>query len=164
MLRARKAEASDYGQIMKIYRFAQDYMIAVGNPNQWGHFYPAPELVRSDIEHGKCHVIADEETVHGIFALFTGEEPTYRHIENGSWLNDELYVTIHRIAGDGHAHGVFRCAADYCKSISSNVRIDTHENNTTMQRQIEKAGFKRCGIIYVEDGSPRIAYQWATDR
>ncbi|MBE6046792.1 MAG: N-acetyltransferase, partial [Clostridiales bacterium] len=59
--------------------------------------------------------------------------------------------------------GIFRCAANYCKSISPNVRIDTHENNTTMQRQIEKAGFERCGIIYVEDGSPRIAYQWTAD-
>ena len=163
MLRVRKAEVSDYEQIMKIYRFAQDFMIEAGNPNQWGHFYPAPELVKSDIEQGVCHVIADEETVHGVFALFGGQEPTYRCIENGSWLNDEPYVTIHRIAGDGQAHGIFRCAADYCKSISPNVRIDTHENNITMQRQIEKAGFKRCGTIYVENGSPRIAYHWAAD-
>ena len=163
MLRVRKAEACDYEQIMKIYRFAQDFMIEAGNPNQWGHFYPAPELVKDDIEQEVCHVIADEETVHGVFALFRGQEPTYRYIENGSWPNDEPYVTIHRIAGDGQAHGIFRCAADYCKSISSNVRIDTHENNTTMQRQIEKAGFKRCGTIYVEDGSPRIAYQWTAD-
>ena len=29
-----------------------------------------------------------------------------------------------------------------------------------MQKQIEKSGFKKCGTIYVEDGSPRIAYHW----
>ncbi len=28
-----------------------------------------------------------------------------------------------------------------------------------MQKVFEKNGFKRCGIIYVEDGTPRIAYQ-----
>ena len=28
-----------------------------------------------------------------------------------------------------------------------------------MQHLIEKNGFQRCGIIYVEDGSPRIAYE-----
>ena len=28
-----------------------------------------------------------------------------------------------------------------------------------MQRVFEKNGFEKCGIIYVEDGSPRIAYQ-----
>ena len=160
MLRVRRAEASDHQQIMKIYRYAQDSMIEAGNPNQWGHFYPAPELVGSDIDQGVCYLITDDETVHGVFALFAGDEPTYRYIENGRWLNDSPYVTIHRIAGDGQAHGIFRCATNYCKSISQNVRIDTHENNTIMQRQIEKAGFKRCGIIYVEDGSPRIAYQW----
>ena len=25
---------------------------------------------------------------------------------------------------------------------------------------IEKSGFKKCGIIHVRDGSPRIAYHW----
>lgn len=28
-----------------------------------------------------------------------------------------------------------------------------------MQRLLEGAGFVRCGIIYTDDGSPRIAYQ-----
>ena len=37
--------------------------------------------------------------------------------------------------------------------------IDTHEKNKTMQHVVEKLGFKRCGIIYIEDGTPRIAYQ-----
>ena len=64
------------------------------------------------------------------------------------------------LAGDGQVHGLFQCAADHCKSISPNVRVDTHANNTTMQRLIEKSGFKECGIIHVRDGSPRIAYHW----
>ena len=28
-----------------------------------------------------------------------------------------------------------------------------------MQQLLELNGFRRCGIIYVRDGSPRIAYQ-----
>jgi len=28
-----------------------------------------------------------------------------------------------------------------------------------MQHVIEKNGFKKCGIIYVKDGSERIAYE-----
>lgn len=31
-----------------------------------------------------------------------------------------------------------------------------------MQHKIEKNGFTRCGIIYITDGSPRIAYQKVT--
>ncbi len=41
----------------------------------------------------------------------------------------------------------------------SNFRIDTHNDNKIMQHVIEKNGFIRCGIIYVKDGSPRIAYE-----
>ena len=40
-----------------------------------------------------------------------------------------------------------------------NLRIDTHEKNIPMQRCLAKNGFARCGIIYLEDGDPRIAYQ-----
>ena len=158
----RKAKTPDYGRIMEIYRIAQDYMINAGNPDQWGHFYPDPELVRNDIAEGVCFVICQEE-IHGVFALIEGPDPTYEYIEEGAWLNDDSYVVIHRIAGDGQAHGIFRCAADYCKNVSSNVRIDTHSNNTTMQRHIRKNGFVKCGIIYVEDGSPRIAYHWTKE-
>lgn len=160
MLRIRSAIASDFEQIMKIYEFAQDYMIRSGNPTQWGHFYPDPALIRSDICRNVCEVIFDESGIHGVFALFDGAEPTYALIENGKWLNDAPYLTIHRIAGDGQVHGLFRCAADHCKAISQNIRIDTHADNQTMQELIEKNGFTRCGIIHVKDGTPRIAYQW----
>ena len=49
---------------------------------------------------------------------------------------------------------------DYCKEDFDNLRIDTHDDNKKMQHLIEKNGFIRCGIIYVYDGSPRIAYQY----
>ena len=84
----------------------------------------------------------------------------YEHIEDGNWLNDKPYLTIHRLAGDGQVHGLFQCVADYCKNISRNIRVDTHANNRIMQKLMEKNGFTKCGIIYVKDGTPRIAYHW----
>ena len=39
------------------------------------------------------------------------------------------------------------------------LRIDTHENNKVMQHLILKNGFEKCGIIYVDDGSPRVAFE-----
>lgn len=89
-----------------------------------------------------------------------GADPTYDYIEDGAWLNDEPYVTIHRIASSGISHGIFRIASDFCKTLSDNVRVDTHNDNKIMQGRIEREGFERCGIIYVDDGTPRIAYQW----
>ena len=61
--------------------------------------------------------------------------------------------------GDGSG-GVFACAVDCCKKLCDNLRIDTHENNSTMRHLVAKHGFVRCGIIHLADGSPRIAYQW----
>lgn len=145
---------------MEIYRFARDFMIRTGNPRQWGNTYPDEALIRADIQGGLCKVLYDETGVHGVFALLEGEEPTYRRIEDGAWLNDEPYVTIHRIAGDGQTHGLLQCAADYSKRLSANVRIDTHADNRIMQKLIERSGFQKCGTVFVRDGSPRIAYQW----
>lgn len=157
----RKAVSDDLSEIMSIYRIAQDFMIASGNPDQWGHSYPSEDLIKEDIDNEICYLICDDDNAHGVFALFDEIEPSYQYIEDGQWLNDEAYVTIHRIASDGKVHGIFKCATDYCKSISNNIRIDTHKNNLIMQKQIEKNGFQKCGTIYVRDNSPRIAYQWS---
>ncbi len=161
MLSIKNAVCADFERIMEIYKYAQDYMIRTGNPKQWGHFHPNAELIKSDIAQNICKVMYDEKGIHGVFAMLEGRDPTYEYIENGSWLNDEPYVTIHRIAGDGEAHGLFHCAVSYCKNFSRNVRVDTHADNLTMQKLLEKNDFVKCGIIYISDGSPRIAYHWA---
>ncbi|MBO7401014.1 MAG: N-acetyltransferase [Clostridia bacterium] len=162
MLKVRKAVPKDFERIMQIYEYARGFMIRSGNPRQWGRGYPSPELVQTDIREGYCMAVYDEDGVHGAFALISGEDPTYARIEGGAWLNSGPYVTIHRIAGDGKTHGIFKCAADFCKSFAQNIRIDTHADNKIMQRRIESNGFVKCGTIYIADGSPRIAYQWTS--
>ncbi len=145
---------------MEIYKYAQDFMTRTNNPNQWAHSYPTTELIKTDIDQKVCKVIYDENGIHGVFALFSGEEPTYKIIEGGKWLNNEPYLTIHRIASDGTVHGIFDFAINYCKTLSANLRIDTHSDNLIMQKLIEKNGFTKCGIIYVRNHSPRIAYHY----
>lgn len=142
MMNVRIADLKDFEKIMKIYKYAQDYMIQSGNPTQWGHFYPDEELIRSDIHQNACKVIYDENGIHGVCALFEGADPTYEHIEDGNWLNDKPYLTIHRLAGDGQVHGLFQCVADYCKNISRNIRVDTHANNRIMQKLMETSVYK----------------------
>ena len=119
-------------------------------------------MIKEDIERKVCRVIYDENGIHGVFALFEGIDPTYVYIENGAWLNDEPYVTVHRLAGDGQVHGVFECAVNYCRKISKNIRVDTHADNKVMQKLIPQNGFIKCGTIYVADKTPRIAYQLET--
>jgi len=67
MLNVKNAEMADLEQIMKIYRYAQDYMIKSGNPTQWGHFYPDADLIKSDIDKNACKVIYDKDESTGYF-------------------------------------------------------------------------------------------------
>jgi ribosomal protein S18 acetylase RimI-like enzyme len=95
------------------------------------------------------------------------EDPTYGYID-GAWMNDEPYGVIHRIASDGERRGIFKNVLEFCKEKMAvrnikNLRIDTHADNKPMQHLVEKYDFNRCGIIYLGNGSPRIAYQLETE-
>ncbi|MDO4465753.1 MAG: N-acetyltransferase [Bacillota bacterium] len=157
-MRIRLAKMEDLEQILRVYSYAQDFMIEHGNPNQWGHIYPEKELLEKDIEEKQLYVM-ESDSIHGVFVFILGEDPTYQYIENGNWLNNEEYGTIHRIASDGKEHGILSTCLAYVSSLTKNIRIDTHHDNIVMQKAILKNGFTECGIIYVADGSARIAYQ-----
>ncbi len=156
----RKATECDLPRILEIYKIAREYMRQSGNPTQWGTEKPRKELLEADIQTGQLFVGEDEAgVIRFVFAFLTGEDPTYSYIENGKWRSDAPYGTIHRIAGDGTVRGVVKTAVEYCLKTIPRLRIDTHENNKTMQHVLEKLGFLRSGIIYIEDGTPRIAYE-----
>jgi hypothetical protein len=158
MIRLAKYEELDI--ILNIYAMARKYMADNGNATQWRDSYPNRELLRKDIQSKQLFVYVENNKIHGVFAFIIGPEVTYSYMESGSWKNDDPYGTIHRVASDGVVKGVFSRCLDFCKQRISNLRIDTHSDNHTMQHLIEKNGFEKCGIIYVQDGSPRIAYQY----
>ncbi len=155
----RPADIQDFTPIMDIYSFAREQMRRSGNPNQWGTDRPLPETVRGDILSRQSYVITEQRRICGVFAFITEPEPTYQVIENGNWLNDEPYGTIHRIASNGQCRGILAAALSFCEQKTDNIRIDTHDDNRIMQHLLPKYGFLRCGYIYIEDGSRRIAYQ-----
>ncbi|MDD4689333.1 MAG: N-acetyltransferase [Eubacteriales bacterium] len=159
-MQVRKGVIEDYNRIIEVYEGARQFMRESGNSTQWGTTHPSNDLVKNDIRDGICHVILDEDKVVGVFALLFDEDPTYTYIEDGSWLNDKPYGTIHRIAGDVNVRGILKTALEYATTKIDNIRIDTHEDNQKMQYLLEKYGFKRCGIIYLADGRPRIAYHY----
>ena len=155
----RQAEGKDFDDILRIYARAREYMKHGGNPTQWGENFPPEALINDDIREKRNYVVESDGNVHGVFAFIPGADPTYAHIE-GAWKSDAPYGTIHRIASDGEVKGIFAAAIAFCKSRISHLRIDTHADNKTMRHAIEKAGFKKCGIIRVADGTPRIAYEF----
>lgn len=157
----RPAELKDFDRLADVYATARGYMRENGNAGQWGDSYPPGELIRSDIQKGRLYVLEEDGMVHAAFAFILGDDPTYARIEGGRWPNNLPYGAIHRVASDGTQNGVFQKCVAFCKGKSDQLRIDTHADNKTMQHVIEKNGFERCGIIYFDDGSPRIAYQWS---
>lgn len=160
MVNIRPARAGDLEAMLAVYACARDFMARTGNPRQWADGYPKRELLEEDIARGRSYVMEGEDgAVHAVFFYAPGPDPTYAVIEDGAWLNDEPYGVIHRIAGDGQLKGVLSAAVAFCRARCSNLRIDTHHDNVVMQRALEKAGFVRCGVIYLENGDPRIAYQ-----
>lgn len=156
----REARPSDMAEIMKVMDAARKIMRQSGNIHQWGEGYPSVDIITSDMEKHGGFVIEDGGRVVGYFAFLPSPEPTYSKIYNGKWLNDtESYHVIHRIASYPDVHGIFSNVMDYCFSHESNVRIDTHRDNTIMQHNIERHGFTYCGIIYLASGDERLAYQ-----
>ncbi len=156
----RLARQEDMEQILRVYGAARDYMVRNGNPTQWAGGYPARALLEEDIRRGQLYLDQGETGIHGAFVFFIGEEPCYREIQQGAWLKEGPYGVIHRVAGDGQTKGVFQRCMAFCKGRWGNLRIDTHQDNHTMRHLIEKHGFQPCGIVHMEDGTPRIAYQY----
>ena len=153
------ATVTDLPEILNIYKHARTFMAQNGNNTQWADGYPHRELLLKDIQKRQLYLCCDAHAVYGVFAFIIGEDTTYAHIEDGSWLSDAPYGTIHRIASAGIVRGIADACLEFCLSAGVNIRIDTHADNHPMLSWIRKRGFEHCGIIRVEDGSPRIAFQ-----
>lgn len=157
-MKIRRAQKCEIPEIMKIYDHAREFMCAHGNSNQWLKGYPSRELVEKDCEKGRLYV-CETERIEGVFMFAAESDPTYERIDQGAWLNDRPYGTMHRMASAGRVRGLSAFCLSWCFEQCKNVKGDTHKDNYVMQNVFEKNGFKRCGIIYGEDGTPRIAYQ-----
>ena len=133
--------------------------------DQWQNGYPNKDSIINDIKNKACYVLSINQQVVATMALIFAHEPTYDVID-GSWLSNQPYATIHRIAiseefkGKQLASQLFTYAKAEC--INRNIyslRVDTHQDNQSMQKAILKNGFTYCGVIYLADGASRLAYE-----
>lgn len=160
-IKIRKADYADLDRIMEIFDVARKFMASTGNPNQWINGYPQRELMESEIAEGHCYVCVTcdgDEKVVATFCFIEGPDPTYSYIEDGEWPDDSPYYVIHRLASDQGVHGITEQCIEWCMKVSPCLRVDTHSDNKVMQHLLAKNGFVRCGIIYVANGTPRIAF------
>ena len=155
----RNTTLSDIEEVMQIYASAREFMRKTGNANQWGNTHPARELIEADIENEVGYVVEENNEIIGVFFFKIGDDPTYKKIHGGDWIHDGEYGVIHRIAVKYRGRGIVDYVYDQCFKQIQNLKIDTHKDNIPMQKSLAKNGFKRCGIIYLESGDERIAYQ-----
>lgn len=155
----RLAKISDLDKILEIYDHARKFMIEMGNKDQWIDGYPNFDIIKKDINERCCYVCEDYNEIVAVFSFIEQLEPNYKIIKDGDWKNELPYAVIHRMAVNQKGKGIGKFCLDWCFEKNNNLRIDTHKQNLPMQKLIIKCGFEYCGVIYVENGSERLAYQ-----
>ncbi|MCR1951100.1 MULTISPECIES: GNAT family N-acetyltransferase [Clostridium] len=161
----RKSTEKDLKNIMKIISEAKVYL-KNNDVDQWQNGYPNEEVILKDIRNNISYVLEDDAEIIGTTSLSFDVEETYNNIYEGEWLSDGKYAVIHRIAASNNSNRkgigteIIKKSEEICLSKGiKNIKIDTHENNLTMQKLLEKNNFKYCGVIYLLDGSKRIAFE-----
>ena len=164
-----KATLNDFEDIKLIHSLAIIHMNEEENHNQW---------IRNDekflnkmidyIQSGEFYIVKENEETIGFFAIIFGIDITYNVID-GKWINNDEYVTIHKIASKYYRRHIASFILSYVEQTIANkgiknIRIDTHIDNVSMNAFLLKNGFVKCGTISItcnfeDKNSLRIAYQ-----
>lgn len=161
----RKADFNDVSQIMDIIKQAQEFF-KNSKIDQWQNNYPNIETINNDILNGYSYLLEVNNQIVATLAIIFDREKTYDKIYFGKWMSDKDYVTIHRIAIANEFKGlnigemmIDKTVQLAQKNLVDSIKVDTHKDNIVMQKFLLKNKFEYCGIIYLEDGNERLAYQ-----
>ena len=162
-----KSTLKDVLVIMDIIHDAQKHLASLGI-DQWQDGYPDKAQIEKDIANNDSYLVIDKDNnIMGTTVFTTTIEPTYNEIE-GEWLTDKeaVYGVIHRMAVSDkfRKFGLAKFMFDECHRLLNemnikSLRIDTHKENKGMQSLIKKYNYKYCGIIYVDRGGERLAFE-----
>lgn len=155
----RQTRQEDLAEVMAMYELCTQIHARTWqrqSMDQWISFRGI-DLQR---DQGQPRFVCENEQgeLVGTFCYIEGIDPTYLKIYEGEWLNDEPYAVIHRMASNGKQKGISTECLKWAFAHCDNIRIDTHRDNIVMQNLLKKHGFKQCGIIYISNGTERIAF------
>lgn len=166
-MKLRKAVPGDIPAMLGLYEEARLALRDMG-VDQWQNGYPDQSCVEQDIAEGGSYVLEENGVPVACAYLAFGREPTYEVIREGQWQTDPAaYGFLHRIAVSGRCKGKGAAALFFAelkrqateKGLTV-LRCDTHRDNLPMQRVLAKNGFSQRGIILVEDGTERLAFEF----
>lgn len=161
----RKSVEADIDKIMIIIKQAQNYF-KENNIDQWQNNYPNSETIKNDIKNNNSYVLVKNGEVVATTVISFNGDSNYDHIYDGKWLSNDKFAVIHRIAinntykGLGLSSEIIKTAEKMCleRDVHS-IKVDTHKDNLSMQKLLKKNNFEYCGVIYVSDGTARIAFE-----
>jgi ribosomal protein S18 acetylase RimI-like enzyme len=146
----RQATLADIPAILAIVRKVVPIMRAAGNL-QWDDVYPNADVFTRDIELNQLWVAEHEQTVAGVAALTTDQEPEYAQV---GWDLTEQAIVVHRLAVDPAAQGlgIARALMQQAEllAIVRNItilRVDTSAQNAITQALFPKLGYLFAGEI-----------------
>ena len=109
-------------------------------------------------------VLCSEADIIAYAAVVFDGEPAYNSID-GSWLSEQPYVVVHRlaVANEMKQKGIASLFMQKVEELSRSqgihsFKVDTNFDNFYMHRMLEKLGFSYCGEILYQRGS-RMAYE-----
>lgn len=165
-MKVRPAKKEDLANIMTCVRRLRKEYFETNNIPQWQGDYPARENFAADIEAKRLFVMYMGECLIGFASVGFEADPCYAEVEGGAWKDDGAYAVVHRfgINPDWHGMGMGKAlmglADKLCESKKvSAIRADTHEQNAGMIHLLEKCGFEKRGVIHLENGDPRLAFE-----
>ena len=161
------ATKQDLPSMMHIIKDAQD-LLATQNIDQWQNGYPTENILLSDIQNNESYIVKSDNNTPIATAMFSVRgEPTYIKIE-GQWMSDNqsTYGVIHRMAVSkkfrrkGVAKFIFKQSEEFLfTSKIKSMRIDTHQDNHSMQSLLKRLKYSYCGDIYLQNGDKRLAFE-----
>lgn len=168
----RLANLNDLNSIMEIVSDAVG-LLKANKVNQWQNGYPNKDIITNDINSKNLYVY-DDYCVVGFAYISSNKEPSYEVIYNGSWLQNDEYIVVHRIAVKKEylnrkvAWALLTEAVNMARrSNIKSIRVDTHKDNLIMNNFLKKFGFTKCGEIllvnYMDSDKLRIAYEMLVD-
>lgn len=159
----RKAKGDELDTAMALIDQAKAFLKQQG-VDQWQSGYPDRDCIAADIAAEKGYFCVEDGTVAGYLCIDFDGEPAYASL-NGTWLTQETYVVVHRMAlddrvkGRGLASRVFALVEELArgKGVHS-FKVDTDRDNRIMRHLLEKNGFSYCGTIRF-DNSEKVAFE-----
>ena len=147
----RKANKTDLGNIMKVYKSCVKGMLANGI-DQWDDSYPNTEIISQDLEMMTYYIAMFNEKIIGGINIDQNQDKTYLEID---WEDEsDSFLVVHRLAVKeeywnkkiGKNLMLFTERLVKEKELKS-IRLDTYSGNPKAIDFYRRLGYSELGTI-----------------